>query len=148
MWGIAFCSFLFCFYVWPYMLNVDLFNSYLVNIFSIAVHIIYSEKYGLYLGKFWSRIWSVPGPLSRFPLIAKRCAGETRLHHNVLAPHISKTHLPFSSLNIHELKRPVKENGKPQLPPQNVNPIWHGLFWSTTVRGWTNHTPLPKIWSA
>ena len=38
--------------------------------------VIYSEKYALYLGKFWSRVWSVPGPPFRLPLIAKRCAGD------------------------------------------------------------------------
>ena len=45
--------------------------------FSISLStysIIYSEKYPLYLGKLYSRVWSVPGPLFRFPLIAKRYA--------------------------------------------------------------------------
>ena len=36
----------------------------------------YFKKYALYLGKFWSRVWSVPGPLFRLPLIAKRCTGD------------------------------------------------------------------------
>ena len=38
--------------------------------------IIYSKKYVLYLGKFWSLVWSVPEPLFHFPLVAKRCAGD------------------------------------------------------------------------
>ena len=36
--------------------------------------VIYSLKYALYLGKFWSRVWIVPGSLFRLPLIAKRCS--------------------------------------------------------------------------
>ena len=46
--------------------------------FSISLStcsIIYSEKYALYLGKlYFKRVWCVPGPLFRFPLVAKRCA--------------------------------------------------------------------------
>ena len=38
--------------------------------------VICSEKYALYLGKFWSCVWSVPGALFCLPLIAKRCAGD------------------------------------------------------------------------
>ena len=42
------------------------------------------RKYALYLGKFWSRVWSVPGPLFHFPPIAKRCAGEEVDNYNIL----------------------------------------------------------------
>ena len=48
--------FLFCFLSW-------------------ALHTKRLKKYALYLDKFWSRVWNVPGPLFRLPLIVKRCPG-------------------------------------------------------------------------
>ena len=50
-----------------FVVSTLILNTYLL---------IYSLKYAFYLGKFWSRVWSVPGPLFHFPLIGKRCAGD------------------------------------------------------------------------
>ena len=46
--------------------------------FSVAILVLRNLfwKYALYLGKFESRVWSVPGLLFNLPLIAKKCAGK------------------------------------------------------------------------
>ena len=43
-------------------------------VMSSTYSVIYSEKYALYMGKFWSHVWSVAGRLFRLPHIAKRCS--------------------------------------------------------------------------
>ena len=46
--------FLFCFYLWPYILNVKAYVDVINNIFSIIIQVFRNLflKYGLYLGKF------------------------------------------------------------------------------------------------
>ena len=46
----------------------------LFSVYSSTYSLNYSEKYALYLGKFWLLVLSVPGPLFHLPPIAKRCA--------------------------------------------------------------------------
>ena len=45
-----------------------------VDVFSITAHVFPNLfiKYALYLGKCWSLVWSVPGSLFHFPLVAKK----------------------------------------------------------------------------
>ena len=70
--------FLNCFSRWLYILNVLTLSraSGDLLVTPSTYSVIYSEKHALYLSKFWSRVWSVPGSLFRLPLIAKRCAGD------------------------------------------------------------------------
>ena len=64
--------FLYCFSLWLYILNVLTQNRDSTNFFSNTVHVYRNLFWKIF--KFWSRVWSVPGPLFRRPLIAKRFA--------------------------------------------------------------------------
>ena len=44
--------FLFCFYPWPYILNVSLVTNKIFSVPPSTYSIIYSEKYALFWGKF------------------------------------------------------------------------------------------------
>ena len=56
---------------------MSLFRAVTVLTFLVTLStysVTYSEKYALYLGKFWSHVWRVSGSLFRVLLIAKICA--------------------------------------------------------------------------
>ena len=63
---IAFCSYFFVIFLlgstyWMSLLRAVTVLTFLVTPSTYSV--IYSEKYVIYLGKFWSHDWGVPGPL-------------------------------------------------------------------------------------
>ena len=75
---------LFCIYRWLYIVNVLTSSHKTADVFSVfpsTYSVICSGKNSLYLGKFKSRVWSIPRPFFGLPLLAKRFAGDEGVPH-------------------------------------------------------------------